>query len=315
MKNADAGPGPQEISERTLVTRSLCAACGMYIMWGGVLPLYWRSIRGIGPWETLAHRILWGAVLLLLTAGPRTIAATVQTVWAQPRRRGYAVLGALIIGGNWLIYIWGVRQSRMTEASLGYYIGPLMSMVLGRLVLKEPLRPLQGLATLCAAGGVGCLVLRQGEMPVFGLALAATFSAYSLVRKLSGLKGMQGFIVETALLSPLALALLGALHLRGEALFWAAPWTTQVLLMGSGLLGSVPLVLFGVAAQHLRLTTLGILQFLAPTLGLLMAVFVFNEVLDTTLWLTFGGIWAALALWIADSVWVASRPAARPPLR
>lgn len=285
----------------------------MYVLWGGVLPLYWRSIRGIGPLETLAHRILWGAVLLVITTRRQAMAQALHFAFAQPKRRTYAIFGALVIASNWLIYIWGVRQSRMTEASLGYYIGPLMSMMLGHWVLKEPLRPLQRLAGLCAAGGVAHLVWWRGAAPVFGLALAGTFSLYGLLRKLSGLKGMQGFIVETVLLSPCAAGLLAVLHLQGKTQFFAAPLATQLLLMGSGILGSLPLILFGAAAQHLPLTTLGILQFLAPTLGLIMAIWAFGEPMNATLWITFGGIWAALSLWICDSLACASRLGAIVP--
>lgn len=293
----------------TQVAQSLAAACGMYVMWGGVLPLYWRNVVGIGPLETLAHRILWGALLVLLTSGPSRCRATVGALWRDTAHRRYAVLSAAVIGSNWLIYIWGVRNSHMTEASLGYYIGPLFSMMLGRLVLKERLRPLQWLACATAAAGVVYLVVARGVTPVFGLALAATFAVYGLLRKLSGLRGMQGFIVETAFLVPFAAGMLVTLHLRGEAQFAAAPRMSQLLLMGSGLFGSVPIVLFGVAAQHLALTTLGMLQFLAPTLGLVMAVFAFGEALTPTLWVAFGAIWLALALWIADSAWATRRSA------
>lgn len=279
----------------------------MYVMWGGVLPVYWRHVVGIGPLETLAHRILWGALLVVLTTGLGQCRATVSQMWQDRARRRYALMGAAAIGGNWLIYIWGVRESRMTEASLGYYIGPLFSMVLGRLVLKERLRPLQWLACAAAASGVAYLVFSRGVTPVFGLALAATFALYGLLRKLSGLRGMQGFIVETALLVPFACGLLVTLHVRGEAQFLCAPRLSQLLLMGSGLFGSVPIILFGVAAQHLALTTLGMLQFLAPTLGLAMAVFVFHEALSPPLWIAFIAIWLALLLWIADSAWAARR--------
>lgn len=287
------------------------AAFGMYLMWGGLLPLYWRNVRGIGALETLAHRILWGAVLILVTTGPKAVRSTLHGVWPEPRRRLYAVLGALVIGCNWLIYIWGVRKSHMTEASLGYYIGPLMSLMLGHWVLKEPLRPLQWLACGAAVVGVGRLVMVGGTLPVFGLALASSFSLYGLLRKLSGLKGMQGFVVETTLLLPPALGLLCVLQVRGEALFFQAPPMSQLLLMGSGVLGSVPIILFGVAAQHLPLTTLGMMQFLAPTLGLVMAVFAFGETLSPPMWVAFGGIWFALGIWLVDSLWQASRQAAR----
>lgn len=285
---------------------SLLAALGMYAMWGAILPVYWRSVHGMPPLETLAHRVLWGAVFVGCAVGPRGIKAALADLRHDRRRQILVALGAALIGSNWLVYIWGVRAGRMMEASLGYYIGPLFSMCLGSLILGERLRSLQRLSVALAALGVAYLVGQRQVMPWFGLALAASFSAYSLVRKLSRLRGMQGFIVETVVLSPGALAYLIALNLRGEAQFLLAPKMTQALLMGSGVLGSLPIILFGVAAQGLRLTTLGLLQYLAPTLGLAMAVMVFGEPMTPTHWVTFSCIWAGIALWAWDSLTHAS---------
>jgi chloramphenicol-sensitive protein RarD len=289
---------------------SLAAALGMYVMWGGVLPVYWRTIHGIPPLETLAHRIFWGGMLLLVTVRPKGIYQALMALAKQPQRQRMALLGAAIIGSNWLIYILGVRQSRMMEASLGYYIGPLFSMLLGRLVLGEKLRASQKWAGALATVGVIHLVRQHGQLPWFGLALAGSFSAYSLVRKLSGLNGMQGFIVETAALLPSAALYIAYLALTGQSQFWGATPLSRGLLMGSGLMGSIPIVLFGVAAQGLPLTTLGLLQYLAPTIGLGMAIWRFGEPLTPTLWFTFGCIWTGLALWGLDSLWIVNRRAA-----
>ena len=282
--------------------RSILAACGMYVMWGAVLPVYWRAIHGLDALETLAHRIVWGAALLFVLMRPTRIMASVGDLWRRGRPFRFAVLGAAIIASNWLIYIWGIRERRMLEASLGYYIGPLMSMWLGRAVLGERLRPLQTVSGFCAAAGVGYLVLLRGVVPVFGLALALTFSAYSLVRKMSGLRGVEGFTIETVLMCPFALAYLVWLQCHGTAQFFQAPLSARLLLMGSGVLGSVPLILFGVAAQGLRLTTLGMLQFLAPTLGFFMALVIYREPFNSALAVAFGGIWLGLGLWVADSL-------------
>ena len=167
-------PFPAGLTPGAQTARSLLAALGMYLLWGAILPVYWRSVQGIPPWETLAHRVLWGAVFVAALVGPGGLRRALSELRGDGRRQRLALLGAALIGSNWLIYILGVRQSRMMEASLGYYIGPLFSMCLGGLVLGERLRMMQRLCVACAALGVAYLVAQRGVVPWFGLALAAT---------------------------------------------------------------------------------------------------------------------------------------------
>ncbi|MBM7062261.1 EamA family transporter RarD [Pseudomonas sp. UL073] len=276
-----------------------------YTIWG-LFPLYFKAIQQVPALEIVVHRALWsalfGALLLLVWKHP----GWWRELRENPRR--FLVLGAsgALIASNWLVYVWAVNNGRMLEASLGYYINPLVNVLLGMLLLGERLRRLQWLAVGLAALGVAQQVWLVGSLPWVSLALALSFGFYGLIRKQAPVAAAPGLVVETWLLVPLALGWL-LLHpgaVSSQASFWSTPQAWW--LIAAGPITLVPLVCFNAAARHLPYTTLGFLQYLAPTLVLLQAVLLFGEPLHSGQLLTFLCIWAGLALYSIDA-WLTLR--------
>jgi chloramphenicol-sensitive protein RarD len=281
-------------------------AIGAYLAWG-VFPLYFKALRTVAPIEVLAHRVVWSALFL--------------AVLVALRHRGREYLGALrggrlpvyllstaLISGNWLIFIWGVAHGRVLEASLGYFITPIVSVLLGRLFLGEVLRPRQSVAVGLAAAGVLVLVLRLGAVPWPALGLAATFGSYGLVRKKAAIDPLVGLLVETSLVAPLAVLLIAARTVQGTGALGSSPAITALLLL-SGVITALPLIWFAHGVRLLRLSTMGLLQYVSPTLQFLLAVVLFHEPFSTAHALAFACIWTALGLYTADTLRV--RAAAR----
>jgi chloramphenicol-sensitive protein RarD len=293
--NQTATPSPSR-------TRSgLLYGLAAYGLWG-VVPVYFNALAFVSPVEMLAQRVAWTAVLMaaVLTPAGR---------WGDLARclRPGPVLRTLLastalIATNWLTYIYGVVTHQLVEASLGYFIAPLASVLLGRLVLHERLRRLQLAAILLAAAGVLLEVAAQGRLPWIALALAGSFSTYGLLRKRVPVDGVLGLSVETLLLLPPALAYLGYEAAGGTLVFGHTDRRTDVLLALSGAVTAVPLICFAQAARRLPLATLGFLQFLSPTVAMLIAVLVFREPFTAGRAWSFAFIWAGLAVFVADSV-------------
>jgi chloramphenicol-sensitive protein RarD len=266
------------------------------------MPLYFREVRAVRPVEILAHRIVWCLVLL----------AVVLTAWRRwpafgrclrsPRLLALLFVTALLVGGNWLIYIYSVASGRVSQSSLGYFILPLFSMFLGMIFFRERLRPWQWAAVALAAAGVLYHVAAVGETPWIALGLAVTFGVYGLIRKVAGVDGLVGVAVEALLLAPAALALLAWDAARGANAFGRGDGWVDGLLLASGLVTAVPLVCFGEAARRLPLTTLGFLQYLAPSLQLALAVLLFKEPFGVEHAISFGLIWAGLAIFSVESI-------------
>ncbi|WP_439887277.1 EamA family transporter RarD [Pseudomonas sp. MBLB4123] len=276
-----------------------------YIIWG-LFPLYFKAIQSVPALEIVVHRALWsalfGAALLLLWKHPGWL----RELRDNPRRLAVLAASGVLIASNWLIYVWAVNNERMLEASLGYYINPLVNVLLGLLLLGERLRRLQWLAVGLAALGVVQQVWQVGSLPWVSLALALTFGFYGLIRKQAPVAALPGLVVETWLLLPLALGwlLLHPAAMSSQAPFWS---TSEALwLIAAGPITLVPLVCFNAAARHLPYTTLGFLQYIAPTLVLLLAVWVFGEHFDPSRLLAFVCIWAGLALYSLDA-WLTLR--------
>ena len=276
-----------------------------YIIWG-LFPLYFKAIQSVPALEIIVHRALWsalfGALLLLVWKHPGWL----RELLSHPKRFAVLALSGLLIASNWLVYVWAVNNERMLEASLGYYINPLINVLLGMLILGERLRRLQWLAVAFAAAGVLQQLWQVGSLPWVSLVLALTFGFYGIIRKQAPVAALPGLVVETWLLLPLALGwlLLHPAAMSTQADFWSTP--EALWLMAAGPITLVPLVCFNAAARHLPYTTLGFLQYLAPTLVLLQAIFLFGEHFDPSTLLAFACIWAGLAIYSVDA-WLSLR--------
>ena len=276
------------------------ATLGSFLLWGA-LPVYWKALEGIPALEILCHRILWSMLMLLLLL-------TVSRRWDEVRKafsRRSVALGLLasssIIGVNWLTYIWAVNSGIILESSLGYFITPLVNVLFGMVFFHERLRPFQWVAVGCAALGVGYQLLLYGSLPWVSLLLAVTFGSYGLLRKKLAVASIPGLFVETVLLSTPALAYLGFLAFRGQLIFGTGPVFRDALVTCSGIITSVPLLLFAFGAARIPLMTVGLLQYASPSLSFALGVLIYGEVFDVSRGVTFGAIWLGLALYTLDA--------------
>jgi len=275
-------------------------ALGAYGIWG-FAPLYFHWIGELGAVQIVAHRVLWSALLLIplivFTGGlPRLLA-----VLRSPSSLGWLALSGTLIGCNWLLFIYGVMAGRVLEISLGYFMNPLVSLVLGMLFFGERLRPVQAIAVAVAVIGVGNEVLRYGDVPWLGLALAFSFGFYGLVRKRLGADAFTGLAVETWLLLPIAVSWLAWNAALGGDLFMASAANAGKLFL-AGPITMLPLLCFAAAANRLTLGSLGFFQYVAPSLQFVLAVWVFAEPFEPAQWWTFGLIWTALVLFSATAL-------------
>ncbi len=286
----------------------LAAALSAYLLWG-FMPLYWKQLVHVPPDELIAHRVLGslGFAAALLTAVGRW--GELRAALAGPARRAM-LLATLLIGTNWWLFIVTVNAGHVTQASLGYYVNPLVSVLLGRVVLGERLSRVQAAAVALAAAGVLNLAIGLGQVPWASLALAGSFGLYGLVRKRAPVAPLPGLGVESLLLAPVALAWLAWLLATGESVVPHASPKDLVLMLGSGAATGVPMLFFTAAARRLRLSTLGIVQFVSPTCQLGLAVLLYGEPFTRTHAVTFACIWAAVALYAAEGLVRARRAVA-----
>ncbi len=278
------------------------AAALCYFLWG-LVPLYWKQLAAINPLELIAHRHVWslGFVLLVIFAQGRfhEVRAALGTA------RGVAInfLSATLLTVNWLVYVWGVNTGHVIETSLGYFLVPLVNVAAGRFLLHEHLRRLQWLAISLAATGVAVMVFQLGHPPWIALTLACTWGAYSLMRKQSPLGSLTGLTAETLLLAPLALGFLLWQHHSDAGALGRVNFATHALLISSGVITAVPLLLFAFGARRIRLSTTGLLQYIAPTVQLTIGVLVYHEPFARDRAASFAFIWVGLALYTADNLW------------
>jgi chloramphenicol-sensitive protein RarD len=269
-------------------------------LWWGLCPLYFKAVAHVPAWEVLAHRIIWSVVLLGVLLVRR---GDLRTTWraAKDRRLLLSLSAtALLVGGNWFVFIWAVAHERLIEASLGYFINPLVNVALGMLFLHEQLRRLQWISLGLALAGVVLLGVMTGGVPMISLALAFSFGLYGLLRKTAPIGGMAGLAIETTLLAPAALAALAWWHGHEILVFGHRGPGTDLLLAASGLITALPLIWFANAARRLRYTTMGFLHYSTPTLQFLLAVGVFGEPFGRLQLLSFILIWCALGLFSLD---------------
>ncbi len=288
-------------------TTAFTAAVASFLIWGVLNPVFFKLLGGIGAVEIVAHRVVWTVVLVgagvLAVKGPTAVVTAVGS-W---KRLGVFVVTTLLITLNWTTFIWAIGQNRLVESSLGYYINPLINVLLGVLFLGERLNRRQVAAVAIAALGVGSLVLSYGAVPWVALSLALSFGFYALVRKKAAIDPVIGLLVETLLLAPAAL---GYLLWLGPAGSFGHDAGGSLLLVLAGPMTAVPLVLFMVGTATLKLSTIGLLQYIGPTGQLLLGVLVYGEAFTSAHLIAFACIWVALVVFSADA-FTTHRAAAR----
>jgi chloramphenicol-sensitive protein RarD len=282
-------------------------AASAFILWG-IFPLYFHAIREVPPLEILGHRMLWSLAFLAIVLTVRQQWKWLPRVVRQPRVLGAFIASALLLSSNWFVYIWSVNNGHVLDASLGYFINPLINVMLGMLVLKETLRRGQWLAIGVAACGVAWLTWSAGELPWIALILGMSFACYGLLRKTAALAALEGLSLETMLLFPLALAYVAWLTVHGQNTFITTDTgVTRWLLAAAGPLTAIPLLLFATGARQISMSALGLLQYISPTLQALLGVWVFHEAFPTERLIGFVIIWTALVLYVAEGLWVSRR--------
>ncbi|MFD1825048.1 MULTISPECIES: EamA family transporter RarD [Mumia] len=280
---------------RTDSAEGLAFGAGAYLLWG-LFPLYWPLLEPSPPVEILAHRVLWSlvTVAVLLLAARRWRHAMV--VVRDRRRLTYVAVGGFVVALNWGTYIYAVNSGQVVESSLGYFINPLITIAFGVLFLRERLRPVQWVALGIAAVAVAELTWEYGRVPYIALVLALTFGVYGLMKKKAGIGSVEGLALETATVAPIALGYVVFLAVTGASTFGTDGVGHALLLASSGVVTAAPLLLFGAAATRLSLTSLGLLQYLAPILQFAFGVLLFHEEMTTGRWIGFALVWLALVI-------------------
>lgn len=276
----------------------IAAALAAYVIWG-LVPIFFKQLAAVPALEIIAHRVLWSLLLVGALLAARGALGPVRRHAANPRTLARAALGAALVMTNWLTFVWAVNAGRILETSLGYFITPLVSILLGVAVLHERLRPRQWVAVALALAGVALEGWRIGGLPWVSLALSATFGSYGLLRKQLPVDAAGGLLLETACAAPFAAIYLLWLGQAGN--FGDTP-AIDLLLIASGIVTAVPLLLFAIGARRLPLSTMGFLQYLAPSLTFLVAILLYGEPMNLARLAAFAAIWAGLALYTADMV-------------
>ena len=276
-------------------------AASAFLIWG-MCPVYWKALRAVPALEIILHRVVWSFFFLVPIVMTMRRWKEIVDVLKNHRTLLTLLVSALILGGNWLLYIWAINNDYLLQASLGYYINPLVNVVLGMVFLKERLRPPQMLSVLMAFTGVLYLTISYGEFPWIALILALSFGLYGLIRKVAPVGALVGLTVETLLLSVPALIYLFYLDSRGAGTIFRVSLKLSLLLMGCGLVTAIPLLLFTLGARRIYLSNLGLLQYIAPSGMFILAVFLYREPFSSAEVVTFIFIWTALAIYSTDSL-------------
>jgi chloramphenicol-sensitive protein RarD len=276
-------------------------ALAAYLSWG-FLPFYFKAVAAVPSLEVLAHRIVWSLAFLLALTLLRGRWREFTTLFKSRRTQATLMVTTVLIAVNWGVFIWAVANGHLVDASLGYFITPLVSVLLGLVFLRERLRPWQTSAVVLAAAGIAWMTVRFGHPPVISMVLAVSFGFYGLLRKQVPASGIQGLTAETLMLSPLAAAWMIWRSGRGELVFLHESAGIDVLLLCAGVLTALPLIWFAEGARRLRLATMGFMQYLAPTFQLLVAVAAFGEPFTSDRAVGFGLIWTALAVYSFDTL-------------
>lgn len=276
-------------------------ALGAYFIWG-IAPAYFKLVKQVPATEIMTHRVIWSALFMLLLITLSRNWPGVRSVLRQPKKVLLLALTAVTIGGNWLLFIWAVNNQHMLEASLGYFINPLINVVFGMLFLRERFRRLQWLAVLLATVGVLVQLWQFGSLPIIALGLALSFALYGLVRKKIQVDAQSGMLIETLWLFPLAAIYLFGFADSATSHLSANPLSLNLKLIAAGIVTTIPLMLFAAACSRLRLSTVGFFQYLGPTLMFVLAVAFYGETITPDKMVTFGFIWLALLVFVCDAV-------------
>lgn len=273
-----------------------------YTVWG-LFPMYFKALHQVPPLQVLMHRVVWSLIFLAVVLTARR-----HWAWLGRALRDRKVLGgfaasALLLSVNWFVYIWAVGQGRVVDASLGYFITPLVNVMFGLVLLGERLRPTQWSAVGLAAAGVAWLAWHSGGLPWVALVLAATFGAYGLLRKTASLGALEGLTMETLLMFPAACAYLGWQYVSGHDAFTGAPLSAQWLLAAAGPITAIPLLMFAAGARRIPLSLLGLLQYIAPTLQFLLGVVLYHEPFGGARLVGFVLIWSGLVVYSLEGLW------------
>jgi chloramphenicol-sensitive protein RarD len=290
--------------------RGFWSVVAAFVMWGG-LPVYLKALHAVPPTQIMAHRLVWCCAFVIAALAARRELAPLSQALRNPAHRGRLLASGVLISLNWLTYVWAVANDHVVEASLGYFINPLVNVLLGVVLLHERLTRGQWSAVGLAACGVIWLSWQAGAPPWIALVLAFSFGAYGLIRKTVAVEALPGLAAETLLIAPLGIVYLLAAQWHGQGAFGHAGAVTDLLLIAGGPVTALPLVLFAYGARRIRYSTVGLIQYLGPSLQLLLGVFAYHEPFARNQALGFGLIWSALAIYAFDNLRAASR-AARP---
>ena len=297
----DGGGAGRDVGGADDATRGAAYGFAAYALWG-LFPLYFHALKPAGAWEILSHRILWTLLLCAAVLLLRRDLRWAPVLWRRPRLGLGVSAAALLIAVNWTVYVYAVISGHTTEAALGYFLNPIVTVFLGVLVLRERLRRLQWVAVSIGAFAFVYLASATGSVPVIALTLAFSFGSYGLVKKKVGvtLHAMHSLVAETAVLAPVAAVVLAILASRGETTFTTDGGGHTALLVLSGVATAIPLLLFAAAARRVPLVTIGLLQFITPVLQLLCGVLQLGEHMSPQRWVGFGIVWVALVVLTLD---------------
>ncbi|TAK90193.1 MAG: EamA family transporter RarD [Burkholderiaceae bacterium] len=284
------------------MNKGLLYALAVYLVWG-LFPLFFHLFNAVAPIEVMLNRILWSGVFVALIWLRRNEWRWLRDAVTQPKVLWTFIGSAVCIALNWFVYIYAVHTHRVVDASLGYFINPLVSVLLGFVFLRERMRSVQWLAIVLATTGVVWMIVQRGEWPWIALVLAVSFGAYGLLRKIASLNALKGLTLETFLLCPLALIWLGRLMAHQQSTLLHGPLSMQLLLIAAGPVTAVPLMFFASAARRISLTTLGVLQYIVPTMQLLIGLWVLDEPFGSGRAAGFVLIWLALILYATEALW------------
>lgn len=286
-------------------------AFGAYFIWG-FFPIYWKLIKHVPALQLLGHRIAWSFILLILLMLTSGKWRDLKTLTSDRKVLSIYLAAAILVGLNWFFYVWSVNAGYIVEASLGYFINPLLSVLLGVLFLKERLRPFQWLAAALATAGVVYLTIMYGRLPWIALSLAFTFGFYGLMKKIAPLPPLHGLLLETGFLFLPAVLFLFYQDILGRGAFLHTGIGSDLLMAGAGLVTTIPLLMFASAAQRIPLSMIGIMHYITPTCQLLIGVLIYKESFSPIRAIGFGIVWIGLIIFGVESVWHHRSPAIKP---
>lgn len=283
------------------MNKGILSGIAAYAMWG-FFPIYWKLLHEVPALQLLGHRIGWSFLLLMGFIFITRQWQEFRITAFSPKVLGIYTVAGVLLSINWLIYVWGVNAGFIVETSLGYFINPLLSVLFGVFFLREKLRPTQWVPMIIAAIGVVYLTVTYGRLPWIALSLAVTFGLYGLVKKLSPLGSVYGLTLETGIVFPIALIYLIFVEVNGMGEFLHDGLTVDLLLIGGGIVTTIPLLMFASAAKQIPLNMIGVLQYFAPTIQFLIGVFIYKEPFDTTRLIGFGIVWLALIIFWVENI-------------